>query len=159
MNLYLWCLCPAPVNSEGLISHLNTAAFVLLIKPLSQVICHKCHWLGVERGAINTVIFGFGKVMLSLKFSFFLFFLVRKIHPELTFVAHLSLSLFAPSTKPQCTVVYPSCKSFWFFYVRCHHSMAWWAVHRSLLRIWTGESRAAKAKYANLTIWPQGQPL
>ena len=43
-------------------------------------------------------------------FSKGMLFFVRKIGPELTFVAKLSLFLFPPM--PQHIVVYPSCKSF-----------------------------------------------
>ena len=36
--------------------------------------------------------------------------------------------------------------------------MAWWAVHRSAARIWTGGPQTAKEKHANLTTRPRGQP-
>ena len=50
------------------------------------------------------------------------FFWQGKIHPALTSVANLPL-FFSASSKHQCMVVYPSCKSFWF-YVSHQHSMA-----------------------------------
>ena len=78
-------------------------------------------------------------------FFFKVYFLVRKIGPELTSVANLPVHSL-PS-KLQYIVVYPSCKSFYFFYVECHHSMAWWAALRCAPRIRTGESQAAKAEH------------
>ena len=50
-------------------------------------------------------------------------FLLGKICPTLISVASLPFYFF-PSPKPQHIVVYSSCKSFYFFYVSCHHSMA-----------------------------------
>ena len=67
-----------------------------------------------------------------------------------------SSSFFSP--KPQYVVAYPSCKSFYFFYVGCHHSMAWWALCRSMHRIRTGEPQVANAEYMNLTTTPLDLP-
>ena len=54
--------------------------------------------------------------------------------------------------------MYPSCRSFWFHYVGCCHTMAWWAVLRSMPRIRTSEPWATEIEGANLTTLPQGWP-
>ena len=65
-----------------------------------------------------------------------------------------SSSFFFFSPKPQYIAVYPSCRSFYFFYVGCCHSMAWWAVYRSTSSIHTCEPWAATAESMNLTTGP-----
>ena len=44
------------------------------------------------------------------------------------------------------------CQSSSVLYVRCHHSMAWWAVGRSTPRFQTCESWAAEVEHRNLTL-------
>ena len=83
-------------------------------------------------------------------------FLVRKIGLELTFVANLPLFFFH-STKFWYIVVYPNCRSFKFFCVRCWHSMAQWAMHRSVSKIWTGEPQATNVEQAIIATQPSSQ--
>ena len=92
-------------------------------------------------------------------FYFKVCFLVRKMGPELTSIANLPL-FFLLSPKPQCVVVYPSCRSFLIFHVGCRHSTAWWVVHRPMPRIRTNEAQAPEEerRNANLTTWPWDQP-
>ena len=47
----------------------------------------------------------------------------------------------------------------YFLYEGCHHSMAWWAMCRSMPGIWTHKPRAAKVECMNLTTTPPGWPL
>ena len=46
-----------------------------------------------------------------------------------------------------------------FFYVGCHHSMAWRAMCKSVSGIQTREPWAAKVECVNLTTVPSGWPL
>ena len=80
------------------------------------------------------------------------FYLVRKIGSELT----SNLPLFAWGRLSMSSHL---CQSFYIFYVGCCHSMAWWAVCRSMPRIQTCEPRAAEVDCKNLNTAPQGRTL
>ena len=47
----------------------------------------------------------------------------------------------------------------YFLYMRCHRSMAWWAVHRSMPGVQTHEPQATNPEEVNLTTTSAGQPL
>ena len=76
------------------------------------------------------------------------FFLVRKIGPELTSVTNL------PPSKPQHTVVNPSCGSFSLFFVGCHDSMAWQVVLGPHPGSELANPRLLKQSEVNLTTTP-----
>ena len=82
---------------------------------------------------------------------------VSKIGPELTSVTNLSL--FAWERLSLSQLLCQASSIFYFSYVRCHHSMAWWVICRSVLRIQTCESQATQVEWANLTTIQLGQPL
>ena len=84
----------------------------------------------------------------------FIFFFFEEIGPELRSVVNPPLFFFSP--RPQYIVAYPSCRSLQFLYVGCRHSMAWWAVCRSVPRIQTSEPQAAEVECMNLNTWPLG---
>ena len=69
-------------------------------------------------------------------FKTYLYFLVKKIGPELRSMPIL----------------------LYFLYVGCCYSMAWWVVCRSAPGIWTHEPWVAKAKHTNSTTTPLSQP-
>ena len=73
--------------------------------------------------------------MLKYVHDLFFFFLVKKMGPEL-----IAESIFL------------------YFYVGHHHSMAWWAVRRSVPSIRTLEPQATKAEHMNLSTRPLGWP-
>ena len=50
------------------------------------------------------------------------------------------------------------CQSFSILYVGCWHSMAWWAVCRSMPGMWTCKPWAAEPEHVNLTTTPPGLP-
>ena len=85
--------------------------------------------------------------------SFFYFFLMRKIYPELTSFANLSLFAWG-----RLSLSSDQCQSSSILYVGCCHSVAWWAVCQSAPGIQTGELWAAKAEHRNLTTRPLGWP-
>ena len=59
---------------------------------------------------------------------------------------------------PQYIVVYSSCRSFWFCYVGCHLSMAWWAVLGPHPGSKPAKPWAPKAGCMNSTTQPWGRP-
>ena len=88
-----------------------------------------------------------------LKLFIYLFILVRKICLELTSVANLP-----PLALGRLSLSWHLCQSSSFLYVGCHHSMAWWAVCRSVPGIWTCKPQADEAKHTNLTTMPPSWP-
>ena len=83
--------------------------------------------------------------ILPVCMDFFFLFFAEKNSPWANICCQSS-PFFSP--KPQCMVVYPSCKSFQLFYVSCHHSratdrwVAWfpgWEMDPGPLRGWECE--------------------
>ena len=82
------------------------------------------------------------------------FFLLRKIGPKLTSVAKLP-----PLAWGRLSLSQHPCQSSPTLCVRCCNSMAWWAVCRSIPRIWTPEPWTTEVEHVNLTTMPLGWPL
>ena len=91
----------------------------------------------------------------DFSFSFLsFFFFVRTTSSELTSVASLPLFCLRKTVAELTSVAV----FLHFLYVGHCHSMAWWAMWRSIPGIWTCEPQAAEGECTNLTTMPLGWP-
>ena len=89
--------------------------------------------------------------MLSDLEDLFTFFINRRLIKN-------SLSLFFHFGEEDWPWANIYCQSSSALHMGRHLSMAWWAVCRSMPRIWTHKPQATDVEHMNLTTTPQGQP-
>ena len=95
----------------------------------------------------------------DIKMWIFFFFWWGWLAPNQHLLLIFLIFLFFSLLKAPVHSCIPSCKSFWFSYVECCHSMDWWVVCRSTPRIRTSKSQAAEAEHVDLTTTPPNWPL